>query len=63
MARFKHVNREQGLFLAISFSKQIVPGTFEHAIDYIVENKINFERLTERHANDETGAPAYSPQV
>lgn len=63
MARFKHVNREQGLFLAISFSKQIVPGTFEHAIDYIVDNKINFERLTERYANDETGAPAYSPQV
>lgn len=41
----------------------ILPGTFEHAIDYIVENRINTSSLEARYRNDKTGASAYSPKI
>jgi hypothetical protein len=31
MVKYRHVNREQG---GISFENQIMPGTFEHSIDF-----------------------------
>jgi transposase len=47
--------------IPISYEEQIVPGTFEHAIDYIIDNRIDVTSLSEHLCNDETGAPAYPP--
>ena len=58
MPRFKPENRDQGVMIPISYHKQILSGTFEHAIDYIVDAKINTEALEGRYKNDETGASA-----
>lgn len=63
MARFKRVDREQGVMIPISYGDQILPGTFEHALDYIVENRINTSAMEARYANAVTGASAYSPKT
>ena len=63
MAYFKRVEREQGQFIAINFSEQILPGTFEHAIDYIVDKKIDTTTIENRYKNDNGGAAAYSPKT
>ncbi len=63
MARYKPTNYAQGQFISIAFEHQILPGTFEHALNYIVDNKLNFERLDAARKNDDGGAPAYDPRV
>lgn len=63
MARYKPVDYAQGQFIPIAFEQQILPGTFEHALSYIVDNKLDFRALDAARSNDETGAPAYDPRV
>jgi transposase len=63
MARYKPVDYAQGQFIPISFERQILPGTFEYALSYIVDNKLDFSKLDSAHTNDDAGAPAYDPRV
>lgn len=63
MARYKNYSYEQAMFIPINFSKQIIPGTFEHALNYIVDNEIDTTIFETRYKNDETGAPAYDPAI
>lgn len=63
MARYKQVEYAQGQFIPISFEQQILPGTFEHALSYIVDNKLDFTTIDAAHTNDVTGAPAFDPRV
>lgn len=62
MARYKTVDRSPR-FLPIDLSAQLVPGSFEHALDYLIDNEVDLSALAERFINDETGAPAYDPAV
>jgi hypothetical protein len=41
MARYKHYDYSQGKFIPISFDKQILPGTFEYTIHYLIDNEID----------------------
>ncbi|MCK4994740.1 MAG: transposase, partial [Candidatus Omnitrophica bacterium] len=63
MARYKNYSYEQAMFIPINFSKQIIPGSFEHALNYIVDNEIDTAIFETRYKNDETGAPAYDPAI
>ena len=63
MARYKPADYAQGQFIPISFEKQILPGSFEYALNYVVDNKLDFAILDETHTNDAVGAPAYNPRV
>ncbi len=63
MARFKPYSYAQKVMLPISFKNQILPGTFEYALDYIVDNELDVSVFEERYKNDETGAPAYDPAI
>ena len=63
MARYKRVDYAQGQFIPIAFEQQILPGTFEHALSYIVDNKLDFSVLDGVRRNDASGAPAYDPRV
>ena len=63
MARFKDYSYEQGIMIPIDFTKQIIPGTIEHTIHWIVDNKIDMSRLSDKYINDKTGAPAYDPAI
>ena len=63
MARYKPADYAQGQFIPISFERQILPGSFEHAVNFVVGEKLDFSILDETHTNDDAGAPAYDPRV
>jgi len=37
MAQFKYIDNSQGLFLAVNLKEQIISGTFEWKIDYLID--------------------------
>ncbi len=61
MARYKTVCYEQNKLIPIAFSKQILPGTFEYTLDYLIDNVVDVSVFDARYNNDVTGAPAYDP--
>jgi len=63
MAKYKYYSYEQSLLLAVNFSKQILTGTLEYTINWLVENKIKTNIFKYKYHNDKTGAPAYSPKI
>ena len=63
MARYKEYDYRQGKFIPISFDKQILPGTFEYTLHYLIDNEIDLSFFDTRYCNDDTGAPAYDPAV
>jgi transposase len=63
MARYKEYSYEQGQLIPISFEAQIVPGSFEWALNDIVDNVLDLSVFDGRFSNDETGAPAYDPKI
>lgn len=63
MARYKEYDYSQGKFIPIHFDKQIIPGTFEHTLHYLIDNEIDLSIFDLRYRNDETGAPAYDPAI
>lgn len=62
MARYKMVDRSPR-FLPIVLEAQLIPGSFEHALDVLVDSEIDFSGLAKRFRNDDGGAPAYDPAV
>jgi Transposase and inactivated derivatives len=63
MARYKEYSYDQGKLVPISFHKQIIPGSFEFALNDIVDNVLDLSVFEGRFCNDETGAPAYNPRI
>jgi transposase len=63
MARYQPYDLDQGKFIPVSFRDQILPGSFEHALNEIVEQHIDLSPFEARYANDETGRLAYDPAV
>ncbi len=63
MARYKPYDVSQDKFIPISFRDQILPGSFEHALDEIVERHIDLTPFEDRYANDDTGRLAYDPAI
>lgn len=63
MARYKHYDYGQTKLLPISYERQILPGTFEHTLSYLIDNKIDLSVFEARYQNDGTGAPAYDPAL
>lgn len=62
MARYKPIDRNPRL-LPVVLSEQIQPGSFEFALDHLVDNELDLSALDTRFRNDETGASAYDPRV
>ena len=44
-------------------SEQIQPGSFEFALDHLIDHELDLSALDARFRNDETGASAYNPRV
>ena len=63
MARYKDYSYEQTKLIPISFHHQILPGTFEYTLNYLIDNEVDLSLFEQRYRNDETGAPAYDPAV
>ena len=63
MARYKEYSYEQTKLIPIAFSNQILPGTFEYTLNYLIDNEFDLTVFEQRYDNDETGAPAYDPAI
>jgi transposase len=63
MARYKPYDLKQAKMIPLSYADQIVPGSFEYALDDIVERHLDLSSFDRRYRNDETGRRAYDPKV
>ena len=63
MARYKDYSYEQTKLIPLAFSQQILPGTFEYTLNYLIDNEFDLSCFEQRYHNDETGAPAYDPAI
>jgi transposase len=63
MARYKHVDYGQMKLVPVSFAHQILPGSFESALSYLIDQELDLSAFEARFRNDDVGAPAYSPAV
>lgn len=62
MARYKHIDTSPR-FLAVDLQRQLLPGTIEHAVNYLLDRQIDLTSLDARFNNDVTGAAAYPPAM
>jgi hypothetical protein len=63
MARYKPYDLNQAKMIALSYADQIVEGSFEHALNEIVEEHLDLTVFEKRYSNDETGRLAYDPKI
>jgi transposase len=62
MPRYKVINTNPQ-FLAIDLARQLLPGTFEHALNHLLDHAIDLSHFDARVQNDATGATAYPPAL
>ncbi len=62
MARYKAIQRN-GLFIPVILEEQIQPGSFEFALQHLVDEELDLTALDAKFRNDATGASAYDPRV
>ena len=43
--------------------EQILPGTFEYTLGYVIDHELDLSVFDGRYRNDEGGAPAYDPRI
>jgi transposase len=62
MARYKHIDTSPR-FLAVDLQRQLLPGTFEHALNHLLDHELDLSGFDARFCNDQTGAAAYPPAM
>jgi transposase len=60
MARYKYIDTNPR-FLPVDLARQLLPGTFEHALHHLLTRTLDLSHFDARFRNDATGAPAYPP--
>ena len=63
MARYKEYCYEQDRLIPVCFERQVLPGTFEHTLGYLIDQELDLSVFDDCYRNDETGAPAYDPRI
>lgn len=58
MARYKHIDTSPR-FLAVDLQRQLIPGTFEHALNHLLDHELDLSGFDARFRNEHTGAAAY----
>jgi transposase len=62
MARYKHIDTSPR-FLAVDLQRQLIPGTFEHALNHLLDLEIDLSRFDGRFKNDLVGVSAFPPAM
>jgi len=62
MARYKDVDRGMKL-LAVDLGRQLLPGTFEHALAHLIDQDLDLSHFDTHYRNDERGSAAYPPAM
>lgn len=61
MARYIDYNYDQMKMIPIAFSQQIVPGSFEHSLSWLIDNELDLSLFEFHYKNDLNGrTPHYS---
>lgn len=63
MAKYKPCDYAQTRLVAVSLADQLTPGTLEHTIHYVVEERLDLADFDRQRTNDDTGRPGYDPRV
>ena len=63
MPRFIPYDPKQSKLVAISYADQLQPGTFEFAINHLIDHKLDLSIFQTRYDNDDGGRPAYDPAI
>lgn len=63
MAKYKACDYAQTMLVAVSLEDQLEPGTLEHTIHYVVEERLDLSGFDGKRSNDDTGRPGYDPRV
>lgn len=62
MARYKDIDTSPR-FLAVDLQRQLLPGTFEHALNHLINHELDLSSFDARFNNDAAGAAAYPPAM
>jgi transposase len=62
MARYKQIDSSPR-FLAVDLAQQLQPGTFEHALNHLLDGQIDLSHFDAHYCNDDVGASAYPPAM
>jgi hypothetical protein len=60
MARYNYFDMSQGLFRTVSLEEQLIPGSFEHPVNYLMD-QLDLSVFDAACRNDQLGVPAYPP--
>ena len=63
MPKFMPYDYRQSSMVVINYEDQLQHGTFEHAIHYLIENRIDTGVFHDAYQNDDNGRPAYDPAI
>ena len=63
MPNFIPYDHNQSSMVVINYLDQLQSGTFEHAIHYLIENKLDLSIFAPRYKNDDNGRPAIDPAI
>jgi len=63
MPKFIPYDPRQSKMVVINYSDQLQPGTFEFAINHIIDQQLDLTIFHPRYQNDGGGRPAYDPAI
>ena len=63
MPKFLPYNTNQNLMIPVNLSEQLVPGTFEYTLNYLVDHEMDVSIFYDHYRNDDNGRPAYDPAM
>lgn len=63
MPNYIPYDHNQNAMVVINFEDQIQPGTFEYAVHFLIEHKLDLSIFHPKYKNDVTGRRAYDPAV
>lgn len=62
MARYKYIDTHPR-FLAVDLARQLLPGTFEHALNHLLDHDIDLSSCDAHFRNDDMEATTYPPAM
>ena len=62
MARYKDVESRMKM-LPVDLSRQLLPGTFEHALSHLIDHELDLSHFDAHYHNDARGSTAYPPAM
>jgi len=63
LPKFIPYDYDQTSMVVINFKDQLQPGTFEHALHYLVDEQLDLSIFSPNYNNNDGGRPAYDPAI